>query len=670
MASPTDDISQRRIKDAKSARAVYETYRRNDGPRVKQMASVRNQIDGGRPFDPAQLARNGEDWTTNVNFRDAESSYNRTYLPYWKMVHDVPNKIAATVELNTPKADTMGKAVAECFDLFLDDWGADYFFQFMLSAGDFVKFGPGYVMWPDGDRKSPSPRFKHARTEYVKLPKRAKANIADWEISAVEGEMTVSELWSKIRNRGATNRSNYVGWKSDMVKKAIALCMKQDATQCDGANWTKIQDNIVSNDLAAAEEGAPLEIVRMYVRGHDGKIAYYVFSKSELVPDFLCASEDYADEFKHCIGGLFYDVGSGGLVHSIKGFGIKNYYFSILQNRMKSRMMDAATLSMAFNFQREDDGASESPPVENYGAINVFPRGLKQVPIYPQIGATQSVIQLLANNAAENNYIYRDSSKDIAETQTARQAVILANLSEEIGSATASIYLAQVGENIFAECVRRLLVPGSRDPDAVKFRQRLQARGVPLKVIPMLGDAVRIKTGASPGTAGAALRDLVFKELLGLSNMPGVNRRWILENYIANKLGTQAVSKALLPEGQNSEPAQRREAMIENGHFGQGMSLPVDPADAHFEHAEEHLKPLEQIIAQYKANAGKVAPEALVALQTALPHVAQHFDFLKQDETQTDNYKALYPHFSQVQSIAAGIFANLLKQQQRGKVAA
>lgn len=655
--APTDEkISDRRVKDAASARTIWQTYRDHDEPRIKQMASVRNQIDGGRPFDPAILHRNGEDYMTNVNFRDAESAFNRTYLPYWKMVHDVPNKIAVSIESSSPHSEKWAKAYAEAFDLFLRDWGSDYFFQFMLFTNDFVKFGPGYCMWADPD----SPRFKHARTELVKLPGKAKANVADWEICAVEDTMSVSELWKKIRNKGSATRSKHVGWNVEQVKKAITFCKDGSGSEHDGKNWTEIQDKIVSNDISVSESWRPLEIVRMFVKGFDDKIACYVFAKNAAVPEFMFETEDYAAEFKHVIGGLFYDIGTAGLVHSIKGYGIKNYYFSILQNRMKSRVVDAALFAMGFNFQREESG-NDSPPVENFGAINIFPQGLKQITVYPQVGAAQSAIDMLERNANTNNFAYRDSSQDIAETNTARQAVILANLSEEIGSATASIYLAQVGENIYGECVRRLMKKGSQDKDAVKFIKRLRDRGVPVdKIDP---DSVHVSTGASPGTAGAALRDMILKELLGMIRLPGMNVRYILENYIANKLGTQAIGKVLLPEGAESAPAQRRLAMMENSLFGQGMELPVDPADAHMEHAEEHLKPLMEIIKAYEAQ-GQLSPEQMVALNTAIPHSTAHFEALKSDETMADAYRQLYPQFSQVQSIAAGIFSNMMKQQQ------
>lgn len=658
MAKETEKLNERRVRNAETARKIFNGYASNDAQRSKQMAAVRNQIDGGRPFDPALLKRNGEDWMTNVNFRDAEASFNRTYLPYWKMVHDVPNKIAVTIDSNSPHSEKWAKAIAESFDLFLRDWGSDYFFQFMLSTQDFVKFGPGYVQWTDPD----SPRFKHARTEFVKLPKKAKANVSDWEIFAVEDTLSISDMWKKIRNPKETKRSEHVGWNAAMLKKAIAFCKQNDAGQTEGQDWTRIQDAIASNDLGASEECQPLNIVRMFVKGFDGKVACYIFAQNAAVPDFLFETEDYADEFKHVIGGLFYDVGTGGLVHSIKGFGIKNYYFSILQNRVKSRVVDASTFAMGFNFQREDDG-TDAPPVENFGAINVFPKGLKQIPVYPQIGAAQTAVDMLSRNSADNNHIYRDSSRDIAETQTARQAVILANLSEEIGSATASIYLAQMGENVYSECVRRLMKRGSTDLDAVKFMKRLKARGVP--VDKLKDEDIHVATGASPGTAGAALRDMILKELLGMIRLPGMNVRYILENYVANKLGTQSVSKVLLPEGADSQPAQRRLAMMENSLFGQGMKLPVDPADAHYEHAQEHIKPLVEIIGLFKQH-GQLSPEQLVALEAAIPHSAEHFALLKADETMADAYRELWPAFSQVQSTASGIFTNLMKQQQAG----
>ena len=90
--------------------------------------------------------------------------------------------------------------------------------------------------------------------------------------------------------------------------------------------------------------------------------------------------------------------------------------------------------------------------------------------------------------------------------------------------------------------------------------------------------------------------------------------------------------------------------------------MDADQAEAHFEHAQEHLKPLAQIAGQYMQTQ-QITPEANSALQVALQHVAQHIEFLKQDETAKEKYQAVWPTFSQISSVATGIMRQMQKQQ-------
>src|SRR5690606_29333449 len=109
-----------------------------------------------------------------------------------------------------------------------------------------------------------------------------------------------------------------------------------------------------------------------YVKQFNGKIAAYAFTQQGGVEDFLFKDEDYAEKFQHCLGAVWYNTGTDSMVHSIKGFGIKNYFFSNLQNRTKSRFIDSATFSFGMNFQRSEDNVpDESPPVENYGPVTI-----------------------------------------------------------------------------------------------------------------------------------------------------------------------------------------------------------------------------------------------------------------------------------------------------------
>ena len=105
--------TERRVKDAESARKIYVSLAKDNRRRSEVFAQVSNQLEGGRPWDPAQQQRDGMAWSCNVNFRDAEAAFDRTYLPYWKMVHEVPNKIAPVVHTQSPDSDKWAKGFAE-----------------------------------------------------------------------------------------------------------------------------------------------------------------------------------------------------------------------------------------------------------------------------------------------------------------------------------------------------------------------------------------------------------------------------------------------------------------------------------------------------------------------------------------------------------------------------
>ncbi len=649
---PSPSATDQRVKDPAAAREIYEAFSKDNRKRTEVWTQVSNQLEGGRPFDPAKLIRDGVGWQCNVNFGDAASAFERTLLPYWKMVNEVPSKISCRVHSRSPDSDKWATAFQEAFDLFIEDWGADYFCQFMMVTSDFVKFGPGYGMWPNSE----TPRFKAVRVEKILFPKRAKANPEDWNVVAIEDEMTASDIWEKMRTPKAAERATYAGWNKRALEKALSLAKNGGSSVNPGDDLTKLQDEIVSNDIAVSCKWAPIEIVRLFVREFSGDICCYIFTKNGEVDEFLYKSKTFASSFRNIIGPVFYSLGRGGLIHTIKGFAVKNYFFSMLTNRMKSRLMDGATFMMGINFQKTTDTPDEQPPVENYSAVNVFPPGLTQLTVYPQLAQGQGIIELLERNQAENNAIYREQRKQIGETETATQANILAVLNGEMGAATNTIYLSQVGENLFTECFRRLRKKGSSDPDAVKFVKRCIERGIPRNVIHDV--EVTVKTGASASTATAAVREMIFRELMPLATQPGFNGRWIRENYVANKLGAHAVHKALLPEGTNSEPQSRKMAILENTTLGLGIDVPVDPNEQHFEHIDEHLKPLEQIALGYKQT-GQINHEQIVAISLSMPHVERHFEFLRQDETRKGAYKAVWPRFSMVASIANGIAAKL-----------
>lgn len=648
---------QRRIRDVASARAIYDRFVLDSSLRIRTINEVRAQLEGGLPYDQSKLEAQGAGWQTNVNFGDAQAARDRTLLPYWKLVHDVPHKIAVDIDTANPNATRWSIAFAEAFDDFLEDWGADYFVQYMSFAKNFVDFGPGVVQWEDYD----SPRFSAVNVQRIYFPKNARMSPSQWDIVAMVRDVSPSELYLRIKDQKARKTSKDAGWNLDAVEEAIYQAMYGNSKR-DPRDMTRVQDDIVQNDVTVASIFEPLQLVWLYVRQFTGEIGCYVFTRQGGVEDFLFENASYCEDFRHLLGAVWYDTGNDGLIHSIKGFAVKNCANSKLTNRMKSRMVDSATMSFGINFQRGEEMPDEAPPIENYGPVNIIPNGLTQVGIYPRLQEGMAVIETLSQNQAENNALYRQQQQSlIQKSDTATQANILAGMSGELTESSASIYLSQVGENVFSECVRRLRKKGNTCKDAKAFVRRLRDKRVPDEVI--FDTEIRVKAAATAGLSSPMMRAQKSQMLLQMMNVPGVNGRVALEEYFASNFGSQFAARVLLPEGAQSNPQQRRAALLENMAFGQGTPLPVDQADAHFEHAEEHLKPMGTIAGQFMQTQ-QISPEQGAALLIGIEHAGQHMAMLKQDNTQADKFQALWPAFSQIQTIAKGVIQFLQQQQQ------
>lgn len=647
---------QRRIKDVASARQIFNRMMTDNALRFRTINQTRNQLEGGRPFSPEALEAQGAAWQTNVNFGDAEAARDRTLLPFWNAVHGAPHAIAVKIPMKSPKVPEWQTLFQEGFDEFLEDWGSSYFVEYMNFASNYVNFGPGIFHF--GDKFAP--RWKAVNVQRAIWPKNARMAPDEWEVLGFVQDMTASDLFKKVRTAKEAKTARYQGWDPNAIKAAITY-FRDGVYTPDPRDYTRMQDLLVNNDIAVSSPFEPMQIAWLYVKQFDGKIGAYAFTQQGGVEDFLFKDENYAEKFQHCMGAVWYNTGTDSMVHSIKGFGIKNYFFSNLQNRTKSRFIDSATFSFGMNFQRtEDNTPDEAPPVENYGPVTIFPPGLNPLQIGPNMTQSAGVIEMLASNQAENNALYRQEQSQIAESDTATQAKILAGMAGSTSQSSAAIYLSQVGENMFSEQMRRLRIKGSPDEDAKAFQKFLRDAGVPDEVI--YTQKIRVKTGASAGMWNPVMRAQKWQEGLALSKIPGVNQRYFLQNLIAETYGADALDFALLPEGAQSNPGQRRQADQENGDFGQGIVLHAIQEDDHFVHAQQHIQAMSPLAMQAQKS-GQLNAEQLSGLVFTLEHTAEHMQFLSQDDSMKAEFQQVNGPFREIQNVAKGL---LMRAQKNG----
>jgi hypothetical protein len=645
---------ERRIKDAISARSLWTKLRVASLNRRDKWVQVQNQLDGAPPFLVQELIDLGQSWRCNVNFRDASSTLEQVLVSYWRLLHDTTNLAAVSyVTPDDPKSLQHEQTFQVNFNRFMEEWGPDYVRNYLLFSLNHVVLGVGVAHWNDKF----SPRWEAVRIGEIEVPTRAKASVDKLSFVGVRQEMEIDDLWKLIRDEESKAAATAAGWNVAEIERVLSFTFLRDDNNASapitGQDVLELQRLMRDDALGVTTGHDPLKLVHLFCKDYDGKISRTIFAESiDQSGEFLFddgESTNRADKMSNLLGAIFFDAGNGDW-WGTKGFGVKNFALATVTNRLKSRAVDR-TLLDGLNFTDDSEGGREVVPITNIGPFNILPKGLTQIPHYPTGRTIIEAIEMLDAQSSNNNARYRDQGQAIQKTDTATQANILANIQSQVDVANATLYLRQVARNLFTEQFRRLRMRGNPDPDAKAFKKRcVTEMGMPEKVFH--DGEIFIRTGGDPGAANMAVQGQKALELMAL---PDANRRWCQERYVAATFGAQAVSKALRPLDAQTDLAAARAAIIENDAMGNGHALPVDPQDDHAAHIPQHLEPLEVIVHTHDAS-GRIDPNALIALQSAVPHLEQHFEFLKADKMQEAIYKEHLPRFSQVKSAAEGIF--------------
>lgn len=658
-------VSERRIRDAATARSLFLKLRTASLVRREKWMQVQNQLDGAPPFSAKQLMELGQNWRCNVNFRDAASTLEQVLISYWRLLHDTTN-LAAVQYLtpDDPSAERYEQIFQQAFNRFVDDWGPDYVRNYLLFSQNHVAFGVGVAFWNDKF----TARWEAVRIGDVEVPTRSKASVEKLSLVAVRQEMEIDYLWELVRTDANKATAQKRGWNPDAIEALLVReFVKQEgnvSTPITGHDVLELQRLMRDNALGVTTGHDPVKLVHLFVKDYDGKISRMIFAEmQEHQNDFLfddTGSDSRPGSMNEVLAAVFFDAGNGDW-WGTKGFGVKNFQMATVQNRLKSRAVDR-TLLDGLNFRDLSEGGRETVPVTTIGPFNFLPKDVEQIPSYPTGRSIIETIEMLDSQSTYTNARYRDQSQSIQRTDTATQANILANIQSQVDVANATLYLRQIARNLFAEQFRRLRMRGNPDIDAKTFKRRcVEEMGMPEKVFHE--GEISLRTGADPGAANLSVQGQRALEAMAL---PEANKRWCQEKYIAATFGAQAVAKALNPVDATSDIKSARLALMENSDMGEGNPLPVDPQDNHAAHAPQHLMPIEVIVDAF-SQTGRIDPNGLIALQNAIPHLEQHFEYLKADKMQEQLFKELWPRFTAAKSGAEGVFRMVERMQQNAQ---
>ena len=654
---------RRRIGKAQDAIDTWTKLWEDSSKRRLNSAKVLNQLTGGKPFDPNKLIESGQGFRCNVNFRDAESSLEQVLLAYWTTVHDVTNLISVEIKESAgaiSNEDDVRNRFELAFNEFIDSWGIDYIVNYLLMSMNHVAWGIGPLHFKDAE----SPRWVALNRNDIVVPDRTPANTDRIDLLFVRGEMTISELWDLVRNDEEKKLSEARGWNPEAITRFLARNM--DGVNDSESDWERVEEKLIDNSYGVSAKKGALTLVHAFVKEYDGKVSHYIFDiKDEsdkptyLFDDFeIDARPESLSSVLMCI---IFGVGQGRF-DSVKGFGVKNYDLSIILNRLKSRAVDGTILEGLNFIDDETSNRSGEIPIINMGPFNILPKGLTQIPNYPRSQSVLETIAFVEQQQNFNNARYRDQQKQISSTETATQARILASLQSQVDIASATLYLKQLGR-VFEEQMSRLRARDSQDVDVIAFKERCLEDNL-MDEETFHGVRIKVRTGADPGAASAALKAQLGRELIEMSGSPLINERFAYETWVSNSLGPSAVHKALNQDTVGEFAFHERQALLENNAMGEGTDLPVAKQDKHEVHISVHMEPLERIVQAYQQSQD-ISPDHITSLEVVTPHLEQHFQFLRAEIYKKEIFQELWPRFTAVQSVAARIFARLEEMQRQ-----
>ena len=607
-------------------------------------------------MDAQKLREAGLQNTYNINFRESETAVRRALQPYWDLTHTSRNVVNVSIDTQSPDKQRWETIVEEGVNQVMRRNRDRWIPESRRIHYEFVVDGVGPYHWEDNSDPFPTA----LRNSRFKFPTDTPIRSDRWEIFYIEDEIPITSLWRRVVD---AENSEQAGWNIAVLKRALVEAAKKNSTsRVDGLDWNRVQDMLKQNDIACTAEWGNVATVTRFSVNMDGKVDKAVFTKSAMSDkdDYLFEEQNFAEDIRHAIGMIFWDIGNG-TIHSVRGFGVLNYPLSLATNIFKSKLLTSADFNMSPIVQRDSLDGSQ-PPIKNWGGfVNELPNGVRAVPDFKSdYSSAINAIQMIDGVSDRNNQQYNERTEQISKSQSATSAALLGQLNTKADQSNASLYLMQMS-SLFSEFVRRLMTTDHKE--SKYFRKYIKDRGVPDEV---LNAYITVESGATSTQLNSALMLQGLKEMLQL----GIQRNWnttpIEEAIAAITLGPDWVRK-LMPDTEQRGVTAKRQASMEDSMFENGKPLPVDEIeDDHVAHLEVHISTCEQLmqliqmVEQAQAiqqpidqKVQQQIANAKVYFLVAIPHIAGHFKPLARDEMRRDKFQELMTRFQAIQSVVS-----------------
>ena len=618
-----------RIKDAKSAHAIYLSMREADDASAIDRQKIQSMIDGEPPYSPGLLKALGQGYRANLNFGEASSALETALAAYSDLVNSVDKLAMVKTGFGDPSQRVeWEQIISEEFHRTVVDWD-EFFYKQQLLAHQFVAYGVGLSFFEDNRNW----QWNVCGLRDFKVPRGTPASDSKFEILTIERNFLVGELYRYIENPKVAAE---LGWNVEETRKAILL--SAETGRASGRDWERLQEELKNNDLNFSHSRSKVvRAVHYFVQEFDGTVSHYIGTRTGDESDFLFKRPSRFQHPNEAFVLFSYGIGTNGLLHSIRGLGYKLFPFVQLSNRLRNAVVDGAMLSSALMVQPATGEDVSNLTLMYNGPLSVLPPGINVVEkSMPNLaGNVLPIVRDLEVVRQNNTGTY--SSKQVMPDGDARTATeVNAQLAQQsiLGTQAMNLYYTP-WQKLLAEQFRRLATVNYRPDEpggkaAIDFRRRVEARGVPWKAVEGVYrvNAVRAVGAGSPGN-----RLLAFNEFLQiLPRFDEVGQRNLIRDRVAARVGYDQVDRYLPAAEIERIPVDAKIAELENNAMQGGRGVSVNPGENHAVHARVHLEDANRFLQALQQN--QVDPRvAMGYLQLQYPHSSAHLEQLASDPT-------------------------------------
>lgn len=651
-----------RIKDAKSAHAIYTSIRNADDASSIDRQKIQSMLDGEPPYSPQQLKSLGQGYRANLNFGESAAALETALSAYSDLVNSVDRLASVKTSEGDPAQRVEWESIiAEEFHRTITDWDEFFYKQQMLSH-QFISQGVGVAYFEDNRNW----KWSVCGLKDFKVPRGTPACDTKVEIATIERHYLVGELYQFIENPKIATE---LGWNVEETRRAILLST-DNGTSSNSRDWERLQEELKNNDLMYSHARSKVvRCIHYFVKEFDGTISHYIATRAGDSDDFLFQKPS---RFKHANEAfvLFsYGIGTNGLLHSVRGLGYKLFPFIQLSNRMRNAIVDGAMLSSALMIQPATGEDVSNLSLMYNGPLSILPPGINVVDkTMPNLaGNVLPIVRDLEVVRQNNTGTY--NPKQVMPDGDARTATeVQAQLAQQsILSAQAMNLYYIPFQKLLTEQFRRLATvkyrsdePGGEE--AIAFRKRIEARGVPWKAVEKV---YRIQAVRAIGAGSPGARMLAFNEFMAIMpRFDEVGQRNLIRDRVAARVGYDQVDR-YIPKGEIERiPIDAKIAELENGTMQGGRGVSVNPGENHAVHVKVHLEDAARFLQALQQN--QVDPKlAMSYLQVQYPHSTAHAEQLALDPSRSQEVGMAREILNQMREAVENIGKQLAAQAKR-----